>query len=329
MPKNPIFSEIDLDGNGRQSGYLALTHSVHRSAYGYIPIPIASLKNGPGPTVLLMAGNHGDEYEGQVLISELIRTLDLEDITGQLLLLPMANFPAAAAGLRTSPIDDGNLNRSFPGNPRGTVTEIIAHFIESELIARADFMVDLHSGGSSLLYRPSLLLPWNEGDEINNRKKALIEAFGLPQTLLLRRNSEGWYSSSAALRQDTLSLTTELGGGGFVGQEALRLGRAGLLRVLEEMGLYHGPQPDRDFRETPQIFQSDSYVFANEAGLVELLVEPGDKVTAGQPAARLHQTETPGRDPIELAFEEAGIVLAKRVPARCLRGDCLFHVGTP
>ena len=55
-----ISSEIDFDRDGKQIGFLRLPHSVHRSAYGWIPIPIACIRNGDGPRVLLMAGNHGD-----------------------------------------------------------------------------------------------------------------------------------------------------------------------------------------------------------------------------------------------------------------------------
>ena len=62
--KTTIHSEIDFASDGKHSGYLRLPHSVHRSAYGWIPVPIASIKNGVGPKVVLSAGTHGDEYEG-------------------------------------------------------------------------------------------------------------------------------------------------------------------------------------------------------------------------------------------------------------------------
>lgn len=149
---NPIRSEIDLDADGLHSGYLRLPHSVHRSAYGWIPIPIASVRNGEGPRVLLMAGNHGDEYEGQILVSQLMREIEPQWVRGQIVFLPMANFPAAEAGLRTSPLDGGNLNRSFPGDPTGTPTQVIADYIENTLLSRVQYLVDLHSGGSSLVY---------------------------------------------------------------------------------------------------------------------------------------------------------------------------------
>src|SRR5215469_9401854 len=107
-----VWTDVDFERDGRQVGWLYLPHSVTRSAYGHLTTPVAVLKNGnAGPTVLLMGGNHGDEYEGQIALARLIRTLDTARLSGRLILLPMANAPAARAGLRVSPYDGGNLNR--------------------------------------------------------------------------------------------------------------------------------------------------------------------------------------------------------------------------
>nr|WP_255564131.1 succinylglutamate desuccinylase/aspartoacylase family protein [Mameliella sp. CS4] len=136
---------------------MRVPHSTHDSAYGWIGVPIVCLANGPGPTVLMTGGTHGDEYEGQIAVTRLARELDPSDIRGRLILIPALNAPAAEAGRRCSPIDDGNLNRSFPGNPSGTPTEMIAHYVEEVLLPRSDVLIDLHSGGSSLLYPPTVL----------------------------------------------------------------------------------------------------------------------------------------------------------------------------
>jgi hypothetical protein len=120
--RSRLTAEIDFDRDGKQHGFIRLPYSVHRSAYGWIPIPVACIKNGDGPRVLLMAGNHGDEYEGQVALGKLIRSLEAEEVCGRIIILPSANFPAAMAGMRTSPLDEGNLNRSFPGDPYGGTT---------------------------------------------------------------------------------------------------------------------------------------------------------------------------------------------------------------
>jgi uncharacterized protein len=326
---NPIRSEIDLDANGKHTGYLRLPHSVHRSAYGWIPIPIASIRNGDGPVMLVMAGNHGDEYEGQVLVSQLIREIEPQMLRGQLILLPMANFPAAEAGLRTSPLDEGNLNRTFPGDPAGTPTAMIADYIEHALLSRADYLIDLHSGGSSLMYHGANMLAIEPRDEAEaTRLHGLLAAFGLPKAFLHPENSV--HSATAARRQGALSILTELGGGGTVQAGLLNEARQGLLHLLGFIGLLHGDLvPDRAPHETRfmRVSGSRHYVYAYDRGLFEPLVKLGEQVAAGQPAARIHFPETPLREPVTLHFASAGEVVCQRVPAQVQRGDCLYHLA--
>ena len=88
-----ITSEVDFDRDGKQVGFLRLPHSVHRSAYGWIPIPVACIRNGDGPRVLLMAGNHGDEYEGQIAFSTLLRALQASDVPRPPHLPHLGKFP--------------------------------------------------------------------------------------------------------------------------------------------------------------------------------------------------------------------------------------------
>ena len=93
-----IAATIDLDGPGMQHGYLKVPHSTHDSAYGWIPVPITVAANGSGPSVLLVAGNHGDEYEGQIALMKLVRSLDPSRLRGRLIVLSAANYPAVMAG---------------------------------------------------------------------------------------------------------------------------------------------------------------------------------------------------------------------------------------
>ena len=80
-----ITTTVDFEKNGLQTGFLRLPHSVHESAYGWIPIPVVCIKNGKGPTVLLNSGNHGDEYEGQVTLMKLVRELKPAQIRGRII----------------------------------------------------------------------------------------------------------------------------------------------------------------------------------------------------------------------------------------------------
>ena len=83
-----VFSDIDWDQPGRQVGSLFLPHSPDDDAWGVIPFRAASIRNGSGPVVVLSGGVHGDEYEGPIVIAELLRDLKHEDVQGQLILLP-------------------------------------------------------------------------------------------------------------------------------------------------------------------------------------------------------------------------------------------------
>lgn len=329
---SPIHCEIDLRRDGLQHGYLRLPHSVHRSAYGWIPIPIASIRNGDGPKILIMAGNHGDEYEGQIIVSRLIRELGPGRIQGQLILLPMANYPAAAGGTRVSPIDDGNLNRSFPGNPDGTPTQIIADYIEHSLMPGCRYVVDLHSGGSSLLYHGGCLLALDPGDDSSRDElRTLMRHFGVPHACLLQRPNP-ITSSSAARRQGAIAFISELGGGGMVSSGVLKPAWTGVLNFLQKVGLL-----DRSV-EVPPVASEMSFmkiealrhhVYAHDAGVFEPLVQLGDFVEEGQAVALLHHPETPGREPSVTCSPGSGMVLCRRVPALTERGDCLYQLAEP
>ncbi|MBS0525678.1 MAG: succinylglutamate desuccinylase/aspartoacylase family protein [Proteobacteria bacterium] len=324
-----LAADIDLDAEGKATGFVRVPHSVHRSAYGWIPIPIVRIKNGDGPNVLMQAGNHGDEWEGQIGLGNLIRSLQPKDINGRLVILPSANFPAAIAGTRTSPIDDGNLNRSFPGNPEGTITEQIAHFIEHVLLPTFNYSFDFHSGGSSLAYIPSGLAP-RQGDEARTKTVlGMLKAFGAPVSYLSAAPQGGGRTFiSASFRQGVVSMGTELGGGGLVTPQSLRIAQDGMRRVLAHIGLLQGAVPAPTPTRLTEIGGDDYYVYASDGGLFEPLVDLGDMVTQGQPAARIHFHHTPWREPEVLSFKRDGLVLCKRIPARCERGDCLFHLAT-
>ena len=329
--KSRIATEVDFDKNGRQHGFLRLFHSVHSSAYGFIPIPIVVLKNGNGPTALLVSGTHGDEYEGQVALCNLVKSLDPARIRGRVIILPAANFPAALAGKRTSPIDEGNLNRLFPGDPDGTVTEQIAYHIEHELVPMADIVCDLHSGGSSLMYVPSALFGNWKRDGSTADGVAALKAFGSPIAYVAEQQQGGGRTlSGGAARHNVILLGTEAGGSGHVTRSALRMVERGVNNILVHVGIL--PETARIEPDSPtrilEVGGPDYFVYTPENGLFEPLVELGDTVKAGQPAARIHLPETPWAEPVTAHFPHDGFVLCKRIPGRTVRGDCLFHLGT-
>ncbi|MDR6742859.1 hypothetical protein J2X56_004894 [Herbaspirillum sp. 1173] len=135
--------------------------------------------------MLLEGGNHGDEYEGPIALGELIRTLRSEDINGRLIIVPAINTPAVDAGHRTSPVDGKNMNRVFPGDHAGTITEQIAAFVNDELISRSDALLSLHSGGSSLEIIPSTIIQPSDNADQFERCKLAASRFGAPVCVVM------------------------------------------------------------------------------------------------------------------------------------------------
>jgi uncharacterized protein len=135
---------------------------------------------------------------------------------------------------------------------------------------------------------------------------------------------------ASASRRGAISLGTEMGGSGTVTPAALKIAGAGVRRILKKIGVV----PDMQVEKTPgtrlmEVGGPDYFVYTPEfGGVFEPLVELGDTVKKGQPAAAIHYSHTPWRQPEIAHFEHDGVVLCKRIPGRTERGDCLFHLGT-
>jgi predicted deacylase len=328
--KATLWSEIDFDRDGKQIDWLYLHHSITRSAYGEIMIPVAVVKNGPGPTVLLMAGSHGDEYEGQIALVKLIRSLEPEQIKGRIIILPAANLPAAMAGTRVSPIDSGNLNRSFPGDANGTPTQRIAHYIESVLLPMCDGFHDFHSGGSSLQYLPFASMRQSGDDDLDRRSLAALTAFAPPLAVIWTYAGVGTYASIAANRRKVTNLGGEFGSGGAVDRGGLALVEGGIRRFLVHFGILPtgAAQASQTHTRLMEIKGRHYYVYAPDHGLFEPSVDLGQNVSAGQLAGNVYFVDNPGREPVPCHFKTSGLVICQRTFGRVERGDCVFHLAT-
>lgn len=324
-----ITTDIDFDRDGKQVGYLRLPYSSNVSAYGWIAIPICVVRNGTGPTAFFQAGNHGDEYEGQVGLTRLIRELQPEQIQGRVIILPAANFPAAMAGTRTSPIDQGNLNRAFPGDPDGTPTFMIAHYIDTELMPKADLFHDMHSGGSTLSYLPFASTRLTDDNMRADDCIAALKAFNPPIGMIWRGLGEERIASFSAHRNNVVGLGAEFYGNGQVTPDGVQIVERGLRNVLAHMGIADLPRtPSPGPTRFMEVRGYSYYVYAPDNGVFEPFVKLGDTVEAGQPAGAVWFVDDPMRPPVIARFEASGMVVCKRTQGRVERGDCVAHLAT-
>jgi N-alpha-acetyl-L-2,4-diaminobutyrate deacetylase len=114
MNDGRVWTDIDLDACGKQHGQIFVPVSTDESAYGAVATSVTVISHRQGPSMLLVGGVHGDEYEGPILLSKLVHRLKLEMVNGRLIIVPALNIAALEEGRRNSPLDQLNLNRVFP-----------------------------------------------------------------------------------------------------------------------------------------------------------------------------------------------------------------------
>jgi len=249
-------------------------------------------------------------------------TLDPGRIRGRVIILPMMNYPAFLAATRLSPIDGLNMNRIFPGQPKGGMTQIIADYITHALLPMCEFVLDIHSGGKTLEFLP--FAAYHELDNAVQQKacEAATRAFGAPYYLsLVEIDAAGMYDSEAE-SLGKVFVSTELGGGGTTTTETVAIAKRGVHNFLVHAGILDAP-PDES--GTPGVKldmqQDNAYVFSGHNGLFEPCVDLGNPVKRGDLIGRVYNTERTGDQPIEYHAGSNGIILGRHFPSLIKTGD--------
>jgi N-alpha-acetyl-L-2,4-diaminobutyrate deacetylase len=324
---SPIVATVDFEGDGVQHGFLRLPYSRDDSAWGSVMIPITVVKNGEGPSALLTGGNHGDEYEGPIALFDLAATLTASEVSGRVIIIPAMNYPAFRAGTRTSPIDRGNLNRTFPGRPDGMVTEKIADYFQRYLLPSADVVLDFHSGGRTLDF-----VPYAAAHTLPNKIQEracfnAVAAFGAPFSIrMVEIDAVGMYDT-AAEELGKIFVTTELGGGATARAETITIAKRGVRNVLRHTGILAGPVETASTRwlDMPS---ADCFIFSEFDGLVETRIDLGHRIRAGDVVARIHAVDRTGLSPVDCLARIDGLLAARHFPGLVKMGDCLAVIGT-
>ncbi|MFL6642153.1 MAG: N(2)-acetyl-L-2,4-diaminobutanoate deacetylase DoeB [Paraburkholderia graminis] len=329
MRASPIQPTVDFNVDGEQHGFLKLPHSHDASAWGAVMIPVTVIRNGEGPTALLTGGNHGDEYEGPIALSQLASTLKAADVKGRVIIVPFMNYPAFRAGSRTSPIDRGNLNRSFPGKPDGTVTEKIADYFQRHLLPLADYVLDLHAGGRTLDFVPFAAIHLLSDERQQARCEAAMRAFGAPYSMrMLELDSVGLFDT-AAEEAGKVFVSTELGGGGTASAKSVAIAVRGVRGFLQHAGILVQEPGEQAARTTTLLDMPDGTCFtmSEHDGLLELCKDLGEMVESGEVIARIYDASRTGVAPVEYRARRGGLLAARHFPGLVRIGDTVAVVA--
>lgn len=321
-----VSSSVKFDVDGVQHGHLSLPYSRDDSAWGSVRIPITVINHGDGPTVTLIGGNHGDEYEGPVTLLRLANEIDPEQVSGRIILIPCLNAPAVNAASRLSPIDQVNMNRAFPGDANGTISLQIADFVTREIVAISDIVVDFHAGGKTLDFAPLAAVHHLDNSEQQQQAEALMFAFGAPFALRMRELDDHGMLDTLVEQSGKLFVTTELGGGGTATARSLEIAYTGCCNLLKQAGVLSG---DVVLRASQILDMPDAscFIIAADAGMVEMRVDVGQETYKGNVIALVHSYDRTGVPPIPYTATRDGILMARHYPGLVKPGDCLAVIA--
>ena len=215
-----------------------------------IPVTVAH-GAAPGPTLALIAGTHGYEYPPITALQRLRERLDPAVLSGTVLMVHVANVPAfLGRTVYVSPADGLNLNRVYPGEPEGSVSERIAHRITTEVIERADYLIDLHAGDGNEALRPYVYMPETGEAAYDAAARGLARAFGLDTIVIDRAPvadpDETVLTDMTAIARGIPAITTETGRLGGNAAEDVSLAEEGVLSVLRHLGMLAGTPIEND-----------------------------------------------------------------------------------
>jgi len=295
-----------------------LSFPVSKLASGFaLAIDVHTITGAaPGPTVGISAVIHGDEIEGLLIVRELWRTIDAEQLRGKLVLLPVANPLALGTISRNTPLDMLDLNRVFPGLEDGWLSEQLAWTISNEFISKLDYYVDIHAGGT---------FPWVDYCYVLN-DESLSRAF-LPALLYKPRQMFAGSTAAFAVARGIPTTVVEIGGGYHDQAEHIGGGVRGLMNQLRHIGALPGSAEER----RKQLLLREIKVVRPRQGGLCIPVRPLRPGTWLDERAALAEIVSPYSfeclEMLTAPFEKNVVVLSRNYVTRIQPGDYAFMIG--
>ena len=266
-------NHISVEPGNVWTGYLELGQGEFR-------LPAAVLHGTrPGKTMLITAGVHGGEYVGIQAAIELSQKLKIQKVAGTIIIVKVINVPAFERRNGSMGLTDGkNLNREFPGNPKGTEMERLAWAVSHELQPAADYYIDLHSGDDYEQLTSYVYYAGMADEKTFSQSRRMAEQVDVPYMVRSNVASGGAYNYAAS--QGIPSILIERGGMGAWTSEEVRSTRRDVRNILCHLGIYQGK---KDYRTYYPLDVTDiCYQDASRDGLWYPFKKPGDMIREGE-----------------------------------------------
>lgn len=270
----------------------------------------------PGPTLFISAAIHGDEINGVEVIRRLLRHKSLRNLHGTLLAIPIVNVYGFLNHTRYLP-DGRDLNRSFPGSDKGSLTGRVADTFMREIVKNSTHGIDLHTGA-----RHRCNFPQIRADLSDPVTREMTEAFGVPLAIDAKIR-DGSLRESAADAGVPVILY-EAGEALRFEEMYIRAGVKGIINVMRSIGMLRRSRSKRTL-PPPIVSDKTSWVRSSESGILRTLVALGAKVTAGQTLAVI--ADPLGSTETELLSPGDGVVIGRTNLPLVYEGEATFHIA--
>lgn len=326
LENNDLFQIGDLKVSSGQlkSGYLSFPEKD--GIGGLIPLTVIN-GSKKGKVLALVAGVHGYEYPPILALYRLKKIINPQSLQGTLILVHIANLHSfQKRTVYYNPYDWKNLNRVFPGNPEGTITQRLAYVLTEEVIKKCDFLIDLHCGDAN-----EALIPYSywmlSGDEkTNEASRKMVLAFGIKHIIIDNSRSkdisDSKYLGNTAILLSKPAITTESGYLGKTDEESVERNINGILSVMRHLAMIEG-QPE--FVSDPVWFDRYEVIYSKEDGLFFPLTQMGYYVLEGEKVGYI--TDYLGEVKEELRAPFSGMVLYIINTPPANKGEPLFEIG--
>ncbi len=269
-----------------------------------------------GPTLFVSAAIHGDELNGVEIIRRLLRRKITASLHGTLVAVPIVNVHGFLDQSRYLP-DRRDLNRSFPGSPKGSIAARLANLFIKEIVSKADFGIDLHTGAINRSNLPQIRANLDDAQTME-----IARAFGAP--VIIDSNLRDGSLRACAAEIGIPILIYEAGEALRFDETSIRAGLRGIFNVMRHIGML--PAKKRGQPVAPVVARSTRWVRANRSGIVSNQVPLGNRVTEGERLATISDPIGQRDEIISAPFD--GIVIGRSNLPLAHEGDALFHLGS-
>lgn len=310
-----LLGEEILPGTSRELNFSFA--KLHTNTPIDVPI-IIERSQFDGPTVLFVAGIHGDEVNGIEVVRQLVSKGINKPKIGTTICIPIINIFGFLQKVREFP-DGRDLNRAFPGSKSGSLAARVAYQLMNDIVPNVDYCLDFHTGGSSRFNAPHVRV-----EKGNNTLTKLAETFNAPFILHSKNLKKSF--RNACRKKGIPLLLFEGGKSNSIDTVVSNTGVNGSKRVLHHLGMLKTKFKVSSPKKSSVTISRSKWIRANASGMFKSTIAVGNFVNHGDVIGQI--TDPYGKIFKHVKASNDGYVVNVNEAPLVYQGDALFHIST-